>query len=125
MWDAIKTEQLLPRLMPNSGLLALPSTGLDGQQQQQQQQTCIIEEVDEGDKEQQQQQQQPVLNGFCSHVSNGYAAAAAEVPAGDMMDMQIDDQQQLPQLQQGQQLDSGLYLVEPSSRAATAEDMEM
>jgi hypothetical protein len=112
MWDVIKTEQLLPRLMPNSGLLALPAD------QQQQQQHCIIEEIDDD----QQQQQQPVLNGFGSHVSNGFAAAAAQAPAGDM-DMQID-QQQLLQLQQGQQPGSGLYLVEPS-RAASAEDMEM
>jgi hypothetical protein len=116
MWDAIKTEQLLPRLMPNSGLLALPSTGAD--EQQQQQQTCIVEEVHEDD----QQQQQPVLNGFCSHASNGFAAAAVEAPAG-AMDMQIDEQQP-PHLQQGQQPASGFFLLHPS-RAASAADMEM
>jgi len=91
MWDIIKTEELLPRLMPSSGLLALPTgNATPNKQQQQQQQHCIIEEVDSEDGQQQQQQQAPVV-GAAVVPRNGFTAAA-EAPGGD--DMMAVDQQQ-------------------------------
>jgi hypothetical protein len=111
MWDVIKTEHLLPRLAPASGLLPLPSTDIDSDQQQrwQPQQSCIIEELEDtgADKQQQQQQQQQaVANGFAPPVTrNGFAAAAADLGSADM---QVDQQQQIP-----------------ATRVPSVEDMEL
>ena len=138
MWDVIKTEHLLPRLAPTSGLLPLPSTDIDGgdQQQQpwQQQQSCIVEELDDtgADKQQQwqQQQQQWQPQQTCiieeledtgadkqqqQAAANGFAAAPAvtcngfAAAAADTGSADMQvDQQQIPAI-----------------RVASVEDMEL
>jgi hypothetical protein len=141
MWDIIKTEQLLPRLMPSSSLAPLPGCSTQQQQQQQQQHT-VIEEVDDDAEPAKQQQLQPVggaVNGFPADglaVRNGFtqpsAVAPAEAPAGDDVMMQVDHQQQQqqqvliyqpppppPQQQQQQELPDG------ASRQPSVTDMEM
>jgi hypothetical protein len=112
MWDMIKTEELLPRLMPNSGLLPLPACNGSSDPHHQQQQHTIIEEIDDDTPQQQQQQQQQhgaVLNGFAPGCSMATAAAAADdaALAGSDAMMQVD---QLP---------------DGATRQPSVEDMEM
>jgi hypothetical protein len=104
MWDIIKTEQLLPRLMPSSGLVSGGST--------QQQQHTVIEEIDDDadtakQQQQQEQQQQQHAGGAVNRFAvdglalrNGFTQPAlAEAPAGDDVMMQVDQQQQQQQQQ--------------------------